>query len=72
MRLPSAAGSLSSTDATRLRSMLPWRSFPGVAAVLGDVADLDHRARLLEAAGDELDLLVNNGEQPRPDPAAAA
>ena len=34
---------------------------PGdVAAVPGDVADLDHRARLLEAAGDEADLLVNN------------
>ena len=33
---------------------------PGVVAIPGDVADPEHRARLLEAAGPELDLLVNN------------
>ena len=41
---------------------------PGVAAVPGDVADPDHRARLLEAAGDELDLLVNNASSLGPTP----
>ena len=41
---------------------------PGVVAVPGDVADPDHRARLLEAAGDELDLLVNNASSLGPTP----
>lgn len=31
-----------------------------VAAIAGDVADPDHRARLVEAAGERLELLVNN------------
>jgi NAD(P)-dependent dehydrogenase (short-subunit alcohol dehydrogenase family) len=31
-----------------------------VTAIAGDVADPEHRARLAEAAGDRLDLLVNN------------
>jgi NAD(P)-dependent dehydrogenase (short-subunit alcohol dehydrogenase family) len=31
-----------------------------VAAVAGDVADPEHRARLVEAAGEGLELLVNN------------
>src|SRR5688572_5795617 len=32
----------------------------GVVAVVGDVADSDHRRRLVEAAEDPIDLLVNN------------
>jgi NAD(P)-dependent dehydrogenase (short-subunit alcohol dehydrogenase family) len=31
-----------------------------VAAIAGDVADPEHRARLVDAAGDSLELLVNN------------
>src|SRR5215210_7072582 len=34
--------------------------FRGVTAIPGDVADAEHRRALVEAAGDELDLLVNN------------
>ena len=41
---------------------------PGVVAVPGDIADPEHRARLLEAAGDELDLLVNNASSLGPTP----
>jgi NAD(P)-dependent dehydrogenase (short-subunit alcohol dehydrogenase family) len=32
----------------------------GVIAIAGDVADAEHRARLVEAAGGAIDLLVNN------------
>ena len=44
-----------------------------VVAVRGSVVDLDHRARLLEAAGADLDLLVNNASVlgPSPQPALA-
>jgi len=45
-------------DADALRRAVA--DLPGVLAVPGDVADPEHRARLLEAAGGELDLLVNN------------
>jgi NAD(P)-dependent dehydrogenase (short-subunit alcohol dehydrogenase family) len=42
----------------------------GVAAVPGDVTDPRHRAALVEAAGEPIDLLVNNaswlGPSPRP------
>jgi NAD(P)-dependent dehydrogenase (short-subunit alcohol dehydrogenase family) len=42
----------------------------GVVALAGDVADAGHRAALAEAAGDRIDLLVNNasslGPSPRP------
>jgi len=41
-----------------------------VTAIAGDVADSDHRRALVEAAGDEVDLVVNNasllGPSPRP------
>ena len=45
----------------------------GVVAVPGDVADPDHRRRLVEAAGDSIDLLVNNASVlgPSPQPALA-
>ena len=40
----------------------------GVVAVPGDVADPDHRRRLVEAAGDSIDLLVNNASVLGPSP----
>src|ERR687889_2856854 len=45
----------------------------GVTAVAGDVADPDHRRALVEAAGDEIDLVVNNASLlgPSPQPALA-
>jgi NAD(P)-dependent dehydrogenase (short-subunit alcohol dehydrogenase family) len=43
---------------------------PGVVGLRGDVADAAHRAALVEAAGERIDLLVNNastlGPSPRP------
>jgi NAD(P)-dependent dehydrogenase (short-subunit alcohol dehydrogenase family) len=42
----------------------------GVVAIAGDVADPEHRRALVEAAGERIDLLVNNasllGPSPRP------
>ena len=45
----------------------------GVTAIPGDVADPEHRRALVEAAGDELDLVVNNAGLlgPSPQPALA-
>jgi NAD(P)-dependent dehydrogenase (short-subunit alcohol dehydrogenase family) len=45
----------------------------GVTAIAGDVADADHRRALVEAAGDEVDLVVNNASLlgPSPQPALA-
>jgi NAD(P)-dependent dehydrogenase (short-subunit alcohol dehydrogenase family) len=45
----------------------------GVTAIAGDVADPDHRRALVEAAGDEIDLVVNNASLlgPSPQPALA-
>jgi NAD(P)-dependent dehydrogenase (short-subunit alcohol dehydrogenase family) len=40
----------------------------GVVAVPGDVADPDHRRHLVEAAGDSIDLLVNNASVLGPSP----
>jgi NAD(P)-dependent dehydrogenase (short-subunit alcohol dehydrogenase family) len=45
-------------DADALRRAVA--GLPGVLAVPGDVADPEHRLRLLKTAGGELDLLVNN------------
>src|SRR5688500_6705780 len=44
-----------------------------VAAVAGDVADPEHRRALVEAAGEPVDLLVNNASElgPSPQPALA-
>jgi NAD(P)-dependent dehydrogenase (short-subunit alcohol dehydrogenase family) len=39
-----------------------------VAAVAGDIADPDHRRALLHAAGDTIDLLVNNASVLGPSP----
>ena len=45
----------------------------GVTAIAGDVADADHRRALVEAAGDEIHLVVNNASLlgPSPQPALA-
>jgi NAD(P)-dependent dehydrogenase (short-subunit alcohol dehydrogenase family) len=45
----------------------------GVTAIAGDVADAAHRHALVEAAGDEIDLVVNNASLlgPSPQPALA-
>jgi NAD(P)-dependent dehydrogenase (short-subunit alcohol dehydrogenase family) len=40
----------------------------GVRAIPGDVADPEHRAELVEAAGEPLDLLVNNASTLGPTP----
>jgi NAD(P)-dependent dehydrogenase (short-subunit alcohol dehydrogenase family) len=46
----------------------------GVTAIAGDVADADHRRALVEAAGDEVDVVVNNASLlgPSPQPPLAA
>jgi NAD(P)-dependent dehydrogenase (short-subunit alcohol dehydrogenase family) len=56
-------------DADALRRAVS--DLPGVVAVPGDVADPEHRTRLLEAAGAELDLLVNNASSLGPTPLPA-
>jgi NAD(P)-dependent dehydrogenase (short-subunit alcohol dehydrogenase family) len=45
----------------------------GVTAIAGDVADPEHRQALVEAAGDEIDLIANNASLlgPSPQPALA-
>jgi NAD(P)-dependent dehydrogenase (short-subunit alcohol dehydrogenase family) len=45
-----------------------WENVGNVVAVPGDVADPDHRLALVEAAGPELDLLVNNASVLGPSP----
>jgi NAD(P)-dependent dehydrogenase (short-subunit alcohol dehydrogenase family) len=40
----------------------------GVTAIAGDVADPGHRRALVEAAGDEIDLVVNNASLLGPSP----
>ena len=47
---------------------------PGVVAIPGDVADDWHRGALVAAAGDSIDLLVNNASRlgPSPQPTLAA
>jgi NAD(P)-dependent dehydrogenase (short-subunit alcohol dehydrogenase family) len=47
---------------------------PGVTAIAGDVVDPAHRRALVEAAGDRIDLLVNNAGAlgPSPQPRLAA
>ena len=41
---------------------------PDVVAIAGDVADSDHRRRLVETAGEPIDLLVNNASLLGPSP----
>jgi NAD(P)-dependent dehydrogenase (short-subunit alcohol dehydrogenase family) len=42
-----------------------------LTAIAGDIADLDHRRELVEAAGDEIDLVVNNASLLGPSPQPA-
>jgi NAD(P)-dependent dehydrogenase (short-subunit alcohol dehydrogenase family) len=44
---------------------------PGVIAVAGDIADPQHRAELVAAAGDRIDLVVNNAGSLGPSPLPA-
>jgi NAD(P)-dependent dehydrogenase (short-subunit alcohol dehydrogenase family) len=48
-----------------------WPDAPSDVLIPGDVADPDHRRRLIEAAGEPIDLLVNNASSlgPTPQPA---
>jgi NAD(P)-dependent dehydrogenase (short-subunit alcohol dehydrogenase family) len=50
-----------------------WAGRPDVVALAGDVADPAHRQALVEAAGERIDLLVNNASVlgPSPQPALA-
>jgi NAD(P)-dependent dehydrogenase (short-subunit alcohol dehydrogenase family) len=50
-----------------------WGDVPVVAAVTGNLADVAHRRALLAAAGDPIDLIVNNASVlgPSPQPALA-
>jgi NAD(P)-dependent dehydrogenase (short-subunit alcohol dehydrogenase family) len=47
------------------------RGLSGVTAIAGDMVDPDHRRALVDAAGDEIDLVVNNagllGPSPQPE-----
>src|SRR4051794_11251326 len=40
----------------------------GITAIPGDVADAEHRRALVEAAGDEIDLIANNASLLGPSP----
>jgi NAD(P)-dependent dehydrogenase (short-subunit alcohol dehydrogenase family) len=48
-----------------------WPDAPSDVLIPGDVADPDHRRRLIEAAGEPIDLVVNNASSlgPTPQPA---
>jgi NAD(P)-dependent dehydrogenase (short-subunit alcohol dehydrogenase family) len=48
-----------------------WPDAPSDVLVAGDVADPDHRRALVEAAGDRIDLLVNNASALGPSPLPA-
>jgi NAD(P)-dependent dehydrogenase (short-subunit alcohol dehydrogenase family) len=45
-----------------------WPDAPAHVLVAGDVADPDHRRALVEAAGDSIDLVVNNASELGPSP----
>ena len=48
-----------------------WPTAPSDVLIPGDVADPDHRRRLIEAAGERIDLLVNNASALGPTPLPA-
>ncbi len=58
-------------DGAALRAA--WPDSPAEVLVVGDVADAAHRRALLDAAGERIDLLVNNASLlgPSPQPALA-
>jgi NAD(P)-dependent dehydrogenase (short-subunit alcohol dehydrogenase family) len=45
-----------------------WSGTPGVVALPGDVSDEHHRRELVEAAGERIDLIVNNASVLGPSP----
>ena len=45
-----------------------WTRTPNVIAIAGDVTEPEHRLALVEAAGNEIDLLVNNASALGPTP----
>src|SRR5438105_4152566 len=45
-----------------------WSGVDGVPPIAGDIADPLHRLALVEAAGDEIDLIVNNASVLGPSP----
>ena len=45
-----------------------WRGVPGAVAVPGDIVEARHRRELVEAAGEPIDLLVNNASVLGPSP----
>ena len=45
-----------------------WSGVDGVLPIAGDIADPLHRLALVEAAGDEIDLIVNNASVLGPSP----
>jgi len=45
-----------------------WSGVDGVLPIAGDIADPLHRLALVEAAGDEIDLIVNNASALGPSP----
>jgi NAD(P)-dependent dehydrogenase (short-subunit alcohol dehydrogenase family) len=45
-----------------------WPDAPGDVLIPGDVADPEHRRRLVEAAGEPIDVLVNNASALGPTP----
>jgi NAD(P)-dependent dehydrogenase (short-subunit alcohol dehydrogenase family) len=45
-----------------------WAGAPHVRAIAGDVSDPGHRLELVEAAGDRIDLIVNNASVLGPSP----
>jgi NAD(P)-dependent dehydrogenase (short-subunit alcohol dehydrogenase family) len=56
-------------DASELRRA--WPEAPSEVLVAGDVADPDHRRALVDAAGDRINLLVNNASALGPSPMPA-
>jgi NAD(P)-dependent dehydrogenase (short-subunit alcohol dehydrogenase family) len=50
-----------------------WTGVPNVTAIAGNLADVRHRSALVAAAGDRIDLVVNNASVlgPSPQPALA-
>ena len=45
-----------------------WARAPGVHSLAGDIADPQHRLALVEAAGERIDLIVNNASVLGPSP----
>jgi NAD(P)-dependent dehydrogenase (short-subunit alcohol dehydrogenase family) len=69
-----ARGWIVVVDARDARALaVAWEGEPNVLAISGDVREDEHRRALVEAAGDSIDLVVNNASLlgPSPQPALA-